>query len=269
MLQVTQYVRSASSELSLPEMLRSSPDILLGVSDQAAAALTDLGINSVFDLASSRIFANSQLLDEAGQDPASILSRYGVAPADILEELPDDLSIAELRSQPIAILEGIGPALAASIGPALDVKTVSDLANWPPRHAAERILTAAFSPEAEEGADRDAPADLLPKSGVYPTERVYYSTLVFDGYDSEPDGLAPLEAAGPIDLTPIANVDAGFSQPGIGALLTFAQSWYVQAVALGQLLHSVSLAPAESTRIAMIDWSRKTSGTQTEDLTET
>ena len=70
-------------------------------------------------------------------------------------------------------------------------------------------------------------------------------------------------------MAPAAAPDFGFKKPAVGALLTFSQSWYAQGVSLGQLLHSVALAPGESTRIAMIDWSRRTLGRQAEDVTET
>ena len=35
-------------------------------------------------------------------------------------------------------------------------------------------------PAGRNGADPEAPADLLPKSGVYPTERVFYRKLLID-----------------------------------------------------------------------------------------
>ena len=47
------------------------------------------------------------------------------------------------------------------------------------------------------------------------------------------------------------------------------QSWYAQGVTLGQLLHSTSLAPGESTRVAVIDWSRKSRAGETEVISET
>ena len=61
-----------------------------------------------------------------------------------------------------------------------------------------------------------------------------------------PDNSQALEQAGPIDLAPLAGADFAFRRPGIGALLTMAQSWYAQGVALGQLLHSVALVPGEA-----------------------
>ena len=75
-----------------------------------------------------------------------------------------------------------------------------------------------------------------------------------------------VELAGAISLN---DIPAGFSQPAVGALLTYAQSWRVQGVSLGQLLHSVALAPGEATRFAVINWSRRTAATTSEDIGET
>ena len=56
----------------------------------------------------------------------------------------------------------------------------------------------------------------------------------------------------------------------MGAILTFAQSWYVQGVTLGSLLHSVALA-GEATRVAVVDWNRSSRGAtdSTVDATDT
>lgn len=269
MASIVGHLVTSSVNLSPLEVLHAPPDALLGVSAEARASLEALGIHTVFDLASSRLFANAATLTEAGTDPRTVLARYGLAPADMVDALPAGISIDQLRFQGIEILEGIGPANAADISAALVVTTVRDLALWPPYRAAREILEAVFFPDAVPGADPEAPADLLPKSGEYPTERVFYTTLVFDGDGADPAELAALEQAGPVELGPVAGPNFGFERPGIGALLTMAQSWYAQGVALGQLLHSVALAPGESTRIAMLDWSRRTSGRQAEDVTET
>lgn len=269
MADFSKYLRTNAGDLTLQEVLRASPGILLGVSPDAVTTLKTLDVSSIFDLASSRIFASASLLSQAGDDPRSVVARLGVAPADLFDSIPAGLTIEALQMQPISILDGIGAAGAATAAKALNVVTVRDLALWPPYLIAKDLLQHAFFPEAVPGSDLDAPSDLLPKSGEYPTERILYSTLVFDGYERPPGNLNPLETAGPVDLTPITSATFGFTNPGVGALLTFAQSWYAQGVALGQLLHSVSLAPAESTRIAMLDWSRRVVGKQSEDVTET
>lgn len=266
MTPIADYLVTDKAQLIPMEALRASPDALLGVSADAVDALKDLGVPSVFDLASSRIFANAMLLVEAASDPRSVLARFGMAPADVLETLPAGISLDQLRNQPISILEGISAPVAAKLSKALSITTVRDLALWPPYLAARAIVRAVFSPEDVPGGDADAPTDLLPKSGEFPTERVFYTSLVFDGFDGDPGQLTPLDA--PVDINPVVGATFGFTKPGIGALLTMAQSWYAQGVALGQLLHSVALAPGESTRLAMIDWSRRSSGRQGEDVSE-
>jgi hypothetical protein len=266
MAQITDYLVTEKARLTAMEALRASPGALLGVSPEAVEALEDLAIPTVFDLAASRIFANATLLLEAATDPASMLARFGIAPADVLEALPPGVSLDQLRNQPISILDGIGTMKAAKLSKALSVSTVRDLALWPPYLTARHIVRAVFHPDQTPDGDADAPADLLPKSGEFPTDRVFYSTLVFDGFEGDPGQLTPLN--GQVSVNPISDDTFGFTKPGVGALLTVSQSWYAQGVALGNLLHSVALAPGESTRIAMIDWSRRSTGKQDEAVSE-
>lgn len=266
---ISNHLVTESAGLTPLEVLHATPDVLLGVSPEAVAALKKLEIQTVFDLASSRIFANATMLLEAGTDPRTVLARYGVPPSDAIKLLPAGVSIDQLHLQAIDILEGMGAVKASGVTAALLVKTVRDLALWPPYLTARDILRTVFFPDAMPGADTEAPADLLPRSGEFPTERVFYSTLVFDDFDGRPGALVSLESTGVIDIAPVVDQDFGFKKLGIGALLTFAQSWYAQGVALGQLLHSMALAPGESTRVAMIDWSRRTSGRQDENVSET
>src|SRR5262249_52409701 len=47
-----------------------------------------------------------------------------------------------------------------------------------------------------------------------------------------------------------------------------SQSWFAQGLTLGQLLHSVTLAPGESTRIACLAWSRRSRAGTSEDISE-
>ncbi|MEE4384503.1 MAG: hypothetical protein V2J02_21095, partial [Pseudomonadales bacterium] len=49
-------------------------------------------------------------------------------------------------------------------------------------------------------------------------------------------------------------------EPVFGRLCLYRQSWSRVGHGLGQLLHSLALAPCEETRIAMIEWSRDESG---------
>ena len=101
--------------------------------------------------------------------------------------------------------------------------------------------------------------------GEYPTEHVYYTTLAMLGRTA---GAASTPLTGPISLNPAVDGSLGFRDPAVGALLTIEQSWLPRSITLGQMLHSLALAPGEATRIAVIDWERRTTATATEEITE-
>jgi hypothetical protein len=92
------------------EALRVSPTILLGVSMTAAAALKLVEIESVFDLATSRLFANANQLLSAGLDPKNTYYRFGTPPKDVVNANADGHRVDELRFDSITILDGLGAA---------------------------------------------------------------------------------------------------------------------------------------------------------------
>ena len=264
-------VKTEFASLPVAEMLGKPVTVLLGVSDDAAAALGGLDIENVFDLALSHVFAAAVQLDDAADNSTNTFSRFGAPPADLLNDgAAGTTKVTDLRFEPIGILAGIPDA--AALQAALGVETVRDLAVYPPYRAARTLLQSAFFPEQDLAFDPEAPADLVPKTGEFTTERVQYATLVLD-HLLRPDGAPPLiDVAGPnfapVDVAPVADPNFGFQTLGIGALLTFNQSWFMQGVTLGHLLHSAALAPGESTRIAVVDWSRRTNAGQTEFVGE-
>jgi len=259
------FLRSAFSALEPDEALRADPGALIGVSPAAQATLATINIHSIFDLAASRVFAAAARLVAIEQDPMAVEARLNVVASDVAQ-MPPGIAVGELAAQPIGILQGIGEA--AALAAALDVATIRDLALWPPYQAAKAILNAGFFPEQAPGFDPDAPADLLPKSGVYPTERVFFKKLLIDTVAEPGPGAQPIEEAPPIDLDAALTAPVGFTRMALGALLTFSQSWLSQGITLGSLLHSTSLAPGENTRIAVIDWSRRSRAAASEDISE-
>ena len=248
MSDVGQFLKSAFAALAPDEALRSPASTLLGVSQPAQNALSTIGISTVFDLAASLSFATASKLVTIQNDPTAAEARLNAVAADTVAA-PVGVPATELADQPISILRGIGTANAGAISSALDITTVRDLALWPPYAAAKAILNLAYFPEQSADFDIEAPADLLPKSGVYPTERVFFGKLVIDTVTAPGDGAQPLEQAQPIDLVTALGTPAGFGHFATGALLTFSQSWFSQGLALGQLLHSATLAPGESTEL--------------------
>jgi len=268
-----QYVRTEFRHLQLREVLHKPVRVLLGVDADASDLLKKLDIHTVFDLATSSVFDAALKLVQAGSDTHKALSRHGAPTADLVREsFAAGKKVNELQYLPVGVLKDVPEAEAANVENVLDAGTVRDLALYPPFRAAQKLMNAVYFPENEPGFDPERPADLLPKTGEYPTERVQYTTLLMDeirlGSD---DAITDIESGAfkPINLAKLAAGDAGFKKVAFGALLTFNQSWYAQGVTLGQLLHSTALAPGESTRIAVIDWSRKSRAGETEVISET
>ncbi|HSV65019.1 MAG TPA: hypothetical protein VLJ59_03800 [Mycobacteriales bacterium] len=271
--QLVDLVRTEFRTKPVRELLNLSPKALLGVTDGATAALTLLEIGTVFDLATSAVFDAAAKLVGAGTDLKSALYQHGSPTADLVREADAaGKAVSELQFLPVHVLQAIPDAAVVPVRDGLDAQTVRDLALYPPYRAALRLLTAAYFPENTVGYDPEQPPDLLPKSGEYPTERVQYSTLLLDTIPlNENEQLVDVTGLGfkPIDLQVLARADAGFKRTAFGALLTFNQSWFAQGVTLGQLLHGTSLAPGESTRIAVVDWSRRSRAGETEIINET
>jgi hypothetical protein len=264
-------IRTEFRESEHSQILHRPTRALLGVTPAAEQALAELKIETVFDLATSSVFAAAVTLTVGGTDLRSALARYGVPSSDLVRDsVTAGKPLAELPFLPISALQGVPPGKAKAIADALDTGTVRDFALYPPYRAATTLLRRLYFPESDPLFDPERPADLVPSTGEYPTERVQYQTVLMDVSPDSTAGLMEVtsKAFAPIDLTALAAGDAGFRKVAFGALLTYSQSWYSQGVTLGQLLHSVALAPGESTRIAVVDWTRRSRAGETEIISE-
>ncbi|MFJ3926256.1 hypothetical protein [Streptomyces sp. NPDC090022] len=111
--------------------------------------------------------------------------------------------------------------------------------------------------------DGPTPKDLLPTTGNYPVEIVRYRSVVLTDI---PGAKPARKLTGAIDLGE-ENLPF-YDRPAEGMIVTTEQSWSAQGVTLGRLLHSLALAPGESTRVAVVDWQRSTKATGTESTAE-
>lgn len=111
--------------------------------------------------------------------------------------------------------------------------------------------------------DGATPKDLLPTTGNYPTEIVRYRSVVLTDIPGAKPGR---KLTGAIDLGE-ENLPF-YDRPAEGMIVTTEQSWKAEGVTLGRLLHSLALAPGESTRVAVVDWQRGTRATGTGSTTE-
>lgn len=264
MFKIENVVKSDYANQSAQEILQAPVTALLGVTENIAKLIENLEIFSIFDLASSRIFKGAADIVQATVSPDTVYSKFDGIPADVLDRDAEGGDIRDLPGKDIQVIAGIGPNLGPQLAEALDVKTIRDLSLWPPFQAARNILDAAFGISGDE--DPEAPGELIPTAGDYPTERVFYDTIILNEIGGT-NGMSSLEKAGQIDV--LGNGDKpGFKAPAIATRLTFSQSWYPHGVSLGQLLHSVALAPGESTKIAMIDWSRRETAEASETVSQ-
>lgn len=256
-------LRHASAHLDPVTVLHSEVSVLLGVTDPVVTLLAGQGVRTVLDLATLPLLARAREIVEAAEsEGAGPLGRLDRVPGGYATEEPAP-TIEALAGSPLTALRGVTPELATALGDTLQVATVGDLGRWLPFRFARLVLAVATG--ADPGTADDA-AELVPRMGEYPTERCFYSTVVIDHVETTTT--RDLASAGAVDLAPAVQDDFGFSVPAVGARLTFAQSWFAHGVTLGNLLHSVALAPGESTRIAVVDWSRQSRSTGTEAISE-
>lgn len=252
---VADHFKPEFSALSPQEALQLPAAALLGVSDTAGEALRRIGVETVFDLGSSWLFANAFTAIQAET------AEVGTSATHLLEEAAEGES-DDLVSLPLTRLRGMSDEDVTVISAALGVDTIRGFALWPPRQLAQRLLS-----EASGGVDvEDVHAEALrPRLGEYPTERVYYDALVMLGTTASTDSQV---LTGAISLRPVVDSPLGFGRPAVGALVTMQQSWYAKGITLGHMLHSLALAPGEATRIAVIDWSRRTRAATSESIDE-
>jgi hypothetical protein len=293
---ISKFVRSEFRDLDPRTLLAKPISVLLGVNGSIEKGLKAQHIETIFELASSSLFGNAAKLIEAAERPESDWSRVDRAPKELINDAMLGVPLNQLQLKPISALRSLTETAAGELSKALGVETIRDLVHWPPYQFSRGIMSAALGGDADVVLDGAPPADLLPITGRYPTERVQYETILLDkirasgrrpsspisvrgkgaaSTSAAPAGMLPvsasiaLEEKGLIDISLAASPDAGFQQVATGALLTFTQSWYTLGLSLGQLLHSLALAPGESTRIAVIDWTRRERAQLTDSTTET
>ncbi len=258
-------LHTSESGLDPLAALREPITVLAGTDESAGGALQKIGLDSVFDLATSPLFAFANELSKSIDGSVeSTLNSLGLVPGGLAsEDAPEDLT--DFARADLTSLRSLSEQEAEALKTSLHVASIADLGRWPPYHGALAILSAANGRELEE--EEEEALKLVPRLGDYPTERRYYSTMLMDHVSvANPTSLA---GAGAIDISPALDATFGFSAPAVGARATFEQSWFAQGVALGNLLHSVALAPGESTRIAVETWDRRDSGRGSEDISET
>lgn len=252
-LSIEQLVKLQYADKTPSELLRSAPSVLIGIDDRIASVLSGLAIKTVFDLSQSRIFRAAEQIAQTLSEETSIFKLFGRVATEMVNDDYLDMTPRQLASQSILVLEGIGPRNFQAVRSAIQLDTVRDLSLWPPYLAAKTIYRHAFNIDNARLEDPEAPGELLPVARSYWTERRFIKKLFIEEVAANRTN-RPLNQ--PIDV--LAALEGSyFTQPLLGAMLTFEQTWTPHGLSLGSLVHSLALAPAESTRIALVDWQRQ------------
>ncbi|AOW13004.1 hypothetical protein LPB72_18735 [Hydrogenophaga crassostreae] len=257
-----EYLRFDRSELALDDIVRQPVTALLGVTEQAREVLQLLNIETIFDLGSSDYFAAARDLTAAARGAAGPVGRFGQVPSQWLDASDGGGSIADMPTLKISTLRGISATGARRLTEATGIETLYDMAHWLPYRAARGFLGEATA--GESFVDPEIPTELVPRFNEYSTDKVFYSIFMMDpGPDQK--NLTPLTGA--IDLAELEKKSQNL-RVRTGAIVRFEQAWKPVGLALGDLMHSLALAPGETTRIAMIDWSRRQGVRTSEDITQ-
>lgn len=113
---------------------------------------------------------------------------------------------------------------------------------------------------------RDTPNALIPKMNELPvSSAAFYQQLILTEAAGGPQAKGPLD----MRIKPfVPDHVTEMHRPAVGVLLTFEQGWYQEGLALGELRKSICLAPGEVTKVAVVDWRRNTSSSDTSSLTQ-
>jgi hypothetical protein len=262
MTEYKQHLKSEYLDLELDQIVTSPITVLNGVSEEAAKSLEALSILTVYDLAFSRVFSNAYAIAHGSEDPDSFV-KHGIIPSDVIDGPFRSENIENTKFEDILALEGIGETDGARIKAALNVNTIYDLANWPQFVVARALV--GMGGEDSSSVDIEIPMELVPRFNEYPMDKSFYSIYVIDSRRENTGN----ELEGAICIEDIIDPkDQIQQQIQTGRILRYEQSWTPVGLGLGNLLHSLALAPGESTRIAVIDWKRTQGVKTTEDITQ-
>src|ERR1051325_3066248 len=155
------FIKSGFAALTLKEILRSQPSVLLGVSPAIEELLGRLNVYTVFDLGLSTVFDNAARILSAGEQIDSAFRKFGRAPASMVDA--DGVKVPPVTALPYESIEaliGIGNRTAQELADELGADRIRDLALWPPYLAAKAIVKEAYNPNLELTGDPEMPAEL-------------------------------------------------------------------------------------------------------------
>jgi hypothetical protein len=176
-------------------------------------------------------------------------------------DLADDPAALVDRSP--ALIDGIGAATAQRLAEAFEVNTVGDLAGFAPFLEAESLMKHEAAPFSE---DASAPDELIPRAIGAVASTIRFSSMMLD----KTVKLSGIQLLSPQGADPVlSSVFVGPSPLSltVGYVALQNQRWVNMGTHLGEVVHSLALAPGESRNIGIVDWKRTMITRRSEDTT--
>lgn len=240
-------------------------------------SLRRIGIGRVSDLLHFRAVHDAQLISALAQ--GRVVHDVEIAP--LLDTSVPTSPPETLLAAPVEVLVAIDDNTARELRENFDVRTVGDLAAFPPFAAAQELVTARAQAFHEPPS---APAELLPtivgavQNTINFSSFVRERTAVLDGVELLLDedrrhfvdprlaALFAVRGVGPVFRSTSGGarrrslaagpVPAPVPELHLGYAVRYRQRWVSMGTFLGEVQHSLALAPGESRNIATIDWKR-------------
>lgn len=221
------------------------------------SALEHLGIFTIGDLLHYRPFHIAQFLVAVSRGDIA----HDVSLNHAVDTQYQDRPASELTNEPINALSGIGPSTAAVFNDVFEVETINDLATFEPFIEAQNYLADGDGRFRESPS---APRELVPTMSGATVSTARYSSIIreFDlrnlalGFETMP----PTAVSGMFDFSRVKSPVFY-----LGYVVRHRQSWMNRGTHLGEVVHSIPLAPGESRNVAILDWKRSTLTRRDED----
>lgn len=232
-------------------------NLLKSITQKDIQHLKALGIEKVSDLLCFKPIHDAQLL--------LLIARGELAHDFDISTLVNESSISlkDLPNQDVELIKNIGPSSKAHLN-ALGVFLIKDLAEYPFFKEAEQLIIKSSNYFSEPPS---APDELIPK-----LKGSVHSIARFNSFIKNRTILTPIierEKTNQNDNDFDSSIKDMFLQKAfsrrnkavyqihLGYIASYVQKWVFVNSHLGELLHSLPLAPGESRNIMMLSWTGK------------
>lgn len=257
----------------------SSISTLNGLTPNQIDALSSIGINRISDLLNYRPINNAKMLMMLVNNKIIL----DLDKSNLLDKAYKSKELREIPSLSLKSLDGIGDVAYDVFKNNFQITTIEQLAYFKLYKSAEdsvfKIANEFYEPSS-------APSELMPRIIGSVESIANYSSfikeqtlklqgleLVYDEQrfyvDERLAALFPVQGLSIIRAMSNRKVFPKLNSPipefHLGYITKMTQRWINAGTHLGELMHSLPLAPGESRNIAVIDWKRRQSSSKSED----